>query len=146
MCLWLLATLDMAATALALWSVWAAGQGSFVWPWLLPLACLCAGLGLYSFWRAQAPRRVLAWDGQGWTLEENGKALATGPGRLQVRLDMQGCLLLRHTAPAGAPGPRRRWLWADAGMQPAHWHLLRCALYSFAPDRTAGRFGAATSA
>ncbi|WP_147911707.1 hypothetical protein [Ottowia flava] len=78
----------------------------------------------------------LRWDGADWWLEEGPAAagtFGTGPGRMDVRLDLQRSLLLRWRA----QGARRaQWLWVERAADPTRWHLLRCALYS-KPSRPA---------
>jgi hypothetical protein len=107
------------------------GQKAQVAILLIALLGLTAG-ALLMFWRSQRPR-LLVWDGERWGLAGASDDPADGEFKPQVRMDAQHVMLLR-LQPLGA-GRRALWLWAEAAGQPAHWHLLRCALYSSAPPR-----------
>ena len=132
---WLLTALWLLAAVPGVWMLFEAlaqvgsAQAAIVSVAFCSFLWLMAGLGLLGFWRRQVPRR-LHWDGESWrlgvgeTLPDAISALA--PGTPAVRLDLQRCLLIRWQA----PGSQARWLWADASVDPQHWHLLRCALYS----------------
>ena len=92
-------------------------------------ALAATGCAQWRFWGQQRERQ-LHWDGADWfLLELDGGALdqMSAVGSATVRVDLQRCLLLRWR---GRGDHKRRWLWADAGVDPQRWHLLRCALYS----------------
>ncbi|MBA3596093.1 MAG: hypothetical protein H0W40_01750 [Methylibium sp.] len=78
----------------------------------------------------------MRWDGERWWL-----ALPAGSaemaGDLTVAMDLGAWLLLQFRAePDTVARPHRRWLPLQrAGLQ-AHWHALRCALYSPRPQAT----------
>lgn len=93
------------------------------------LVLLGVGLGMFGFWRNQAPHR-LRWDGARWHgLNPPRTSAREWPLRaVQVRLDFQWALLLQYAVDTSAPG-RPRWLWVQRGAHAADWHLLRCALY-----------------
>ena len=88
---------------------------------------LCAALptGIVA-WRLVPGRpQVLYWDGEQWLLD-------TKPVRLTVALDLGSFLLLTMQLTEAAK--RRHWLPATAAQAGAHWHGLRAALYSRAPE------------
>jgi hypothetical protein len=127
--------------------------------WRRALACLCAGTlaatGLWA-WQSEEPKAwlvwiaaallaahclrrawrrgpcTLRWDGERWWVapQAGGSELS---GELSVAIDFGAWLLLRfHAAPSGW---RRDALWLPlqrAGLE-AHWHALRCAIYSPRP-------------
>lgn len=87
-----------------------------------------SGWGCLAFWRAQTAR-LLTWDGERWLVQPAvGAQLADG-ARPLIKLDLQRFMLLGLPR---ADSRRLLWLWAEAAHDPARWHLLRCALYSFA--------------
>lgn len=76
-------------------------------------------------WRFSAgTAATLSWDGQQWQLNAT-------PVQLTVAMDLGPWLLLSLQA-----GRRRRrhWLPATAAQAGPHWHALRAALYSRAPE------------
>lgn len=91
-------------------------------------------LSLVYFWQRLCTG-VVRWDGADWWLEQADRCAAGStarPGRIAVRLDLQRWLLLRWQATDGGAA---HWLWADSAADPAHWHVLRCALYSKVPGQ-----------
>jgi hypothetical protein len=109
--LWALAVLAACA--------WLLAHGGLqpVWAWLaaLPTAWLA--------WQGSRTQvAVLAWDGQQWLLDG-------APARVTVAFDLDHALLLRLQTELGI-----RWLPATARQAGAHWHALRAALYSRAPE------------
>ena len=122
----LLLALALVVTAATLAGALAIGErgGLLAVPWL---AWALALGGLWRFWQRQVPRE-LAFDGQGWRVSEAGQPDRAAT-RAQVALDGQSGLLLRLDGVGAAP----LWLWLQRGPAPAdaaHWHLLRCAIYS----------------
>jgi hypothetical protein len=115
--------------------LWLAGAGAVLGAFfpasvyhgaLLAVSVALSGIACLMFWRGQAPR-TLGWDGERWSLQPGD---ASDEMQARVRMDLQRLMLLRLEAPQG----RAIWLWAEAGRDPARWHLLRCALYSPAPS------------
>jgi hypothetical protein len=123
----LLAVLWLAGLAAVGWAFFSAPASAHRELMAIGLAASVAlsGLACLAFWRGQ-PARALTWDGERWSL---------GDGELQARvsMDAQRLMLLHLQSPSGRP----IWLWAEAGRDPARWHLLRCALYSAAPSAEA---------
>ena len=103
---------------------------------LLTGTLLAAGAFGWSGWRALRNQGELHWDGAAWYLEFPAAA-DERPGTVSVQLDLQSHLLLRWRP---AAGERRggHWLWLDARQEPAHWHAVRCAVYSPASSPAAG--------
>jgi len=73
------------------------------------------------------PPITLRWDGQQWWVEANA-------GEIDVALDLGGWMLLRFR-PISAAGHKRSPQWLPVQRQglEAHWHALRCAVYSPRP-------------
>ncbi len=112
----------------------------------LPLAWGAAGAGLLVVWMGwalgswwHAPKGRLRWDAHAtdvssggrpagrWSWQANGDSAAE-LDRVDWVLDVQSVLLLRlHVASA-----RDRWIWLDAGHDPAAWDHLRRALVAHA--------------
>jgi hypothetical protein len=119
---WLLFQACIAATAAAALGAWLLSRAGQPAAWGL-LAAPPAG------WLAWRPgvraRAALAWDGQQWLLD--GAA-----AHVTVAMDLGPWMLLRLQA-AGGPA-RTRWWPATARQGGAHWHGLRAALYSRAPE------------
>ena len=93
--------------------------------WRLGLyAITLVGTGALAIqaWR-HTPHGVLRWDGQAWRWTTE---VASVGGVLTVHLDFQFCLLLSLRTDAGA------WLglWPQRQTDTAHWHALRCAVFS----------------
>lgn len=100
---------------------------------LLGASVLLAGFGLRhgGTGRTQGPA-VLHFDGSGWALTGTGRtpSVSLQAARAEVCLDFQSLMLVRLQQVGGA----RRWLWLDAGSEPAQWSDLRRAVYSRAPS------------
>ncbi|HKX43433.1 MAG TPA: hypothetical protein VJO99_19900 [Burkholderiaceae bacterium] len=97
------------------------------------------------------PAVALRWDGRQWWLARvspsRGAAAEVDamPGDIEVALDLGGWMLLRfRPQPALSPRPRYRPRWPIGHAQStwlpvqrlgleAHWHALRCAVYSPRP-------------
>jgi hypothetical protein len=94
------------------------------------LASLASLVGL---WRMRA--LTLRWDRQCWLVTRDGAAEQAG--ELSVAIDLGGWILLRFVPAGAGPGPawRRRALWIALQRRgrEAHWHALRCAVYSARP-------------
>jgi hypothetical protein len=111
----------LAASVCAAWLLARAGQTAAAGLGAVPL------VGLLAWALLPGREAVLAWDGEQWRLEAT-------PVRVTVALDFGAWLLLRldgTEAPAS-----RRWLPATAAQAGMHWHALRAALYSRAPEAT----------
>ena len=89
----------------------------------LAFAALAAG---WNWWIM--PRGTLAWDGQSWTWT---CAAGTDLGAVEVRLDLQLCLLLHFRGQAQA-----LWLWPERARCAERWDDLRRAVYSRARPPT----------
>ncbi|MFD0667662.1 hypothetical protein ACT80S_08080 [Ramlibacter sp. MAHUQ-53] len=77
------------------------------------------------------PEGRLAWDGAVWSWSVRGVSREVA---LSVACDLQRWILVR-LCPTGRPGTGARWLWLEAGADPADWLALRRAVYSPAtPD------------
>jgi toxin CptA len=74
------------------------------------------------------PHGTLAWDGQSWVWTG---ASGTDIGAVEVRLDLQRCLLLHFRGP-----PASRWLWLERSHCAERWDDLRRAVYSRARPQT----------
>jgi hypothetical protein len=104
-----------------------------------PLAtALCAMTGLRG---AGSPRKWhLVWDGQQWWLETlhtpgppQQSTSAAVAGTLRPAIDLGPWLLLRFTPSAPIDRwhkPAPAWLSLRHSAHGAHWHALRCAVYS----------------
>jgi hypothetical protein len=91
------------------------------------LACACAAS---VRWIGPAQLR---WDGQLWHLVEDApRSAAACSGSLAAVFDGGGWMLLRLRHVGGA-GLRGTWLALSRSDMPAHWHALRCAVYSPRP-------------
>jgi hypothetical protein len=93
--------------------------------WRLGLyAITLVGTGALAIqtWR-RTPGGVLRWDGQAWRWTTDA---ASVNGVLTVHLDFQFCLLLSLQTDAGV----RLALWPQRQTDAAHWHALRCAVFS----------------
>jgi len=95
------------------------------------LALACLGVALHAM--RQIGPLCLRWDGQRWSAEPPHGAPAEVD--LTVAIDLGAWMLLRLRR-TGA-GPRRAWRVAWLPVQrrghEAHWHALRCAVYSPRP-------------
>ena len=104
----------LAASVCAAWLLARAGQAAAAGLGAMPL------VGLLAWALLPGRAAALAWDGEQW--------------RLTVALDFGAWLLLRLDG-SDAPASRR-WLPATAAQAGMHWHALRAALYSRAPEAT----------
>ncbi len=131
---WFAALLALCFGVLAATVAWAWQRGDAA-GWLVWLSV--AALAAHCVWRARCRSRLtLRWDGERWWL-----ALPAGSaelaGDLTVAMDLGAWLLLQfRVGPDTVARPGRQWLPLQrAGLQ-AHWHALRCALYSPRPQAT----------
>jgi hypothetical protein len=97
-----------------------------------------AGIALGLLLRGAAAARVravsLRWDGQLWHLGPPGSAgHEPDSGPLHVAIDLGPWMLLRLEPAASTWGSRSIWLPAQRHGLEAHWHALRCAVYSPRP-------------
>jgi len=125
----------LAASAAALLAEWVAG-----WlDWSARAAVLVMAATALAAWigvRATRSRLpvTLDWNGRQWTWAAP-PAAAEG-GEIGVAMDLGPWLLLRFR-PTLAPR-RLRWIALQRGGLEAHWHALRCALYSPRPAAATG--------
>ena len=81
----------------------------------------------------------LRWDARNWYL---GRADQIGDeplqGDLSVVIDLGPWMLLRFDPAGAAPRRQVRWLPVQRRGLEAHWHELRCAVYSPRPGPDAG--------
>jgi hypothetical protein len=132
----------LTATAAGLLAWW--GSGWLEWS-SLPSAALtgAAALGsLAAAWMA-LPRHpvTLTWDGRQWAWQSSLDAIE---GDIRAVMDLGPWLLLRFR-PAFAPR-RPRWIALERAGLEAHWHALRCAVYSPRPAAETGAAAAASAA
>jgi hypothetical protein len=126
---WLLAGLWLAGAAAVL-GAWMSAPSLRGWEAVGLIASVAVGaVACLAFWRSQRARKLM-WDGERWSLQPASETVDE-LARPQVRMDFQRAMLL-NLAPSGSRRPvwRPIWLWAEAALDPAGWHLLRCALYS----------------
>ena len=121
--------------AVGTWLVTQQAMGRAGW---LPCALAFAGLSIWVL--AIQPRAAplsLRWDAQRWHL---GPADTAGhepwTGDLHVAIDLGPWMLLRfkRDPSTAASGPAVTWLPVQRRGLEAHWHALRCAVYSPRPD------------
>jgi hypothetical protein len=95
------------------------------------VALACLGVALHGV-RAVRPTR-LHWDGQRWSAAPPD-GVAT-PVELNVAIDLGVWLLLRLRRGGDQPrwSGRTMWLPVQRRGHEAHWHALRCAVYSPRP-------------
>jgi len=125
------ALVSMAAASLGAWVALSRSLDPFM-AWLAGgAACLVVTAG--TLIRSPRPQR-LRWDGQGWRLGAAGTAGQDGlPVDVTVAVDLGVWMLLR-VRPQRAPKWRLdTWLPAQRRGHEAHWHALRCAVYSPRP-------------
>lgn len=73
----------------------------------------------------------LVWDGQDWCCLDGGhNAIFQTMASVVVVLDVQKGLLLRLTGTSHKASRMQQWVWLYKGFAPAHWHGMRCAVYS----------------
>lgn len=112
---WLLAGLTCIAWALQ------SGQLSAAHGLAVLLGLSGAGM-LYAELR-RPQEGLLAWDGQSWSWEAQGRR---HDGKVRARLDWQQGLLLEFLPVDG----RGFWLWPERSMAPLMWLSLRRAVYA----------------
>lgn len=130
---WRCAQSLLPALAAAAFCGWAAGRLGSGEALTVATALAAAGAaalaGLWGWRRSRVAASLLAWDGVAWTLDGM-------PARPQVRIDLDGWLLLRV---APEPGPLRsrpwgpslvRWTAVSAREAGGAWHGLRTALHA----------------
>ena len=108
--------------------------------WTAAVATAAASLALLPLAEAVRLRPfALRWDGERWHVvgPSPSSGNASRSGRLQVALDLGDWLLLRFVAdpplPASSRGGTAAWIALQRGGLEAHWHALRCAIYSPPP-------------
>ncbi|HXD39506.1 MAG TPA: hypothetical protein VN649_03020 [Ramlibacter sp.] len=109
----------LGGAATAMWWLQSQSPG-----WRLSAACfvlLAAGaFAAWAWWYSE--RGILAWDGETWNWTDVAGTLA---GTIEVRLDLQHCVLLRWTSENGL-----RWFWLERAGGAQRWEDLRRAVYS----------------
>jgi len=140
---WRAAVAGLASTAIVVLLMW---LGTRTEP--VPTSGLAAWIGAMLAVPALAaslmrmPAVTLRWDGQQWWLARvarSSRAAAAAQidatdGEIDVALDFGGWILLRFRPISAAPGePGSRWLPVQRRGLEAHWHALRCAVYSPRP-------------
>jgi hypothetical protein len=135
---WRIAVLALSALVLLVVGTWLVTQqamGRAAW---LPCALVFLALAIWLVW-AQ-PRTAplsLRWDAQRWHLGP-GDTAGDEPwtGDLHVAIDLGPWMLLRfkRDPTTAADGPAVTWLPVQRRGLEAHWHALRCAVYSPRPD------------
>lgn len=127
--------LGVSALLVALvWLGWHAVRTGTPTPVMLLLAALCSLPALWLLCRDTPTAAVgcnLSWHPEKaqWclqTLDSNGQASPLRSGRLDCVADGMRWMLLRHTG-RGLPSV---WLCVSHRDHPAHWHTLRCAVFS----------------
>jgi hypothetical protein len=118
---WLAAQALTWAAAAASLCAWLAERGGY--PPAFGVAC-AGPAALWAWWLCRTRVATLHWDGAQWLL--NDKLV-----HVSVALDLDRWMLLCLQS---AEGGRRQWLPATARQAGAHWHGLRAALYSRAPE------------
>lgn len=110
------------------WVGWHVTQFGMPTAPMLAISALSVALVVW-LWRQHSTRprvRHLAWHPQDghWSLQTE----ATPPrlGQLDCLADMGDWMLLRHRG----PGLRPVWLPLSLHDHPAHWHALRCAVFT----------------
>jgi len=100
------------------------------------IAGLVASLGivLAGARLLRCPPVSLRWDGQCWRLGP-GSTVGEEPfaGSVDVCLDLGAWMLLRFEHDATVGRARFSWLPVQRSGMEAHWHALRCAVYSSRP-------------
>ena len=89
----------------------------------------------------RVPAVTLHWDGQQWwlaRLARSSRAAAAAQidavsGEMDVALDFGGWMLLRFRPMPAARRGSPQWLPVQRSGLEAHWHALRCAVYSPRP-------------
>jgi hypothetical protein len=119
----------LAAAVTVFWLMAHAEKAPAVAGALAAVTGLCAAA---LAWRgSRAAARMLAWDGQRWTLDGL-------PGGLDVMIDLDTWMLLRLRPETG---PRGRWATVSAREAGPAWHGLRAAVHApvtaSAPDAAA---------
>jgi hypothetical protein len=123
----------LVALAVGTWLVTQQATERGAW---LPSAALVVAVSIWLL--AVQPRGAplsLRWDAQRWHL---GPAASVGHepwvGELRVAIDLGPWMLLRFEPDAGVVGATLTWLPVQRRGLEAHWHALRCAVYSPRPD------------
>lgn len=124
--------------ALLAWALLAASLPA-VWRGAALMAGLIVAAGLLACEAAARPLR-LRWDGRCWHWREAAPGVVGECcGTLGVAADFGDWLLLRLEPAEGGWRRRSRWLALGRRSHAAHWHALRCAIYS--PTPSAPRHG-----
>jgi hypothetical protein len=123
------------ASACGVLAAWTIGLGVVPgsWGWLAFGAAGAAAVGVAI--RKRPPVR-LQWDGRGWRVGAPPAADAADlpAGQLRVMLDLGGFLLLRFEPQEPRRDAAASWLPVQRRGLEAHWHALRCAVYSPRPS------------
>ncbi|WP_119153738.1 hypothetical protein [Caldimonas tepidiphila] len=136
---WRAAVAALGAAALAALLGWVFAASIPAPGWRAAALLLC--LPLFAALPALASRTLLLrWDGRDWHWRDaaEGQAQACS-GRLGVVADLGGWMLLRLQPSASRLPWHGRWIALARRSHAAHWHALRCAVYS--PTPAAPRHG-----
>ncbi len=127
----ILAAMGLATAALAAW--WLTDHPERPRTVAAALTMICAGAlsACATLWRCPLTR--LRWDGQCWHVASCDGGDEVPARRLDVAVDLGVWMLLRLDQDTSAGGRRIRWLPAQRRGHVAHWHALRCAVYSARP-------------
>jgi hypothetical protein len=118
----------VACASLAAWYA-LASDSALAW---MGGGAVCLVAAACTLGRASRPQR-LRWDGQGWWLGPGAAGQDGAATEVSVAVDLGPWMLLR-VRPARAPRWRPdAWLPAQRRGHEAHWHALRCAVYSPRP-------------
>jgi hypothetical protein len=114
-----------------------------------PAALAAWALGLFAVAALAAsllrmPAAALRWDASQWWLARpvpgarRFDETAAAAGEIEVALDLGGWMLLRFrpspaVSAASSGAPRAQWIAVQRRGLEAHWHALRCAVYSPRP-------------
>lgn len=112
----------------------------------VPAALSAVASGVLCLLAWQRKSSLLRWDGECWHYAADAAAERDErAGELIVALDLGRCLLLRFRPSAKrAERVETHWIYAERGDAPAHWHALRCAVYSPRPNDEASSKEAAS--
>lgn len=98
-------------------------------------AAALISVGLAVRVAGSAGGRRLRWDGADWWFGRPGEIPDHMEiGRLRVMLDLSAFMLLSFKPLQAQARPRVQWIAVQRRGLDAHWHALRCAVYSAPPQ------------
>jgi hypothetical protein len=127
--IWRSAVLALATLVVASTLAWTLAQPVGARSWIHVGPGLAAAVWLCA-WLVKSRPIHLRWDGQCWHLD-SAAGHEPWPGSLSVAMDLGFWMLLRFRSEA--PFRRVTWLPVQRRGLEAHWHALRCAVYSARP-------------